>query len=153
MSFSHPQGTHGSTGVSGGPVMRWFNTLVTRRARKSGGTVLGVQLLALTTIGRSSGQERTTPVVWFRADGGGWLVVASNGGATKNPGWYRNLAAHPDRAVVELDGERIPVTARELHGDERAAAWERITRAASQFAKYQRRTDREIPVVELTPRA
>lgn len=144
MTFSNPRGTHGA-GMPGGPLLRWVNKVATRRARRSGKPVMGMRLLALTTVGRRSGQERTTPVAWFPADGGGWLVVASAGGAATNPDWYRNLAAHPDDAVVEVAGDRVPVAARELHGDERATAWSRITTESEQFAGYQRKTDREIP--------
>jgi deazaflavin-dependent oxidoreductase (nitroreductase family) len=151
MSFSHSQGTHGAS-LPGGPVMRWVNRLAARRAARSDRRIMGMQVLALTTVGRRSGQERTTPVAWFPATGPGWLVVASAGGAATNPDWYRNLAAAPDRAVVEVAGRRVPVTARELRGDERDAAWARIAAASDQFAGYRDKTDREIPVVELAPR-
>jgi deazaflavin-dependent oxidoreductase (nitroreductase family) len=152
VSFTHPQGTHGAS-LPGGPVMRWVNRLAARRAKRSDRRIMGMRVLVLTTIGRTSGQERTTPVAWFPAPGDGWLVVASAGGSASNPDWYRNLAANPDRAVVEVDGRRVPVTARELQGDERETAWAGIAAASDQFAGYRDKTDREIPVVELTPRA
>jgi deazaflavin-dependent oxidoreductase (nitroreductase family) len=150
MTFSNPRGTHGTT-MPGGTLVRWVNKIAARRAKRSDKRIMGMRVLALTTVGRKSGQERTTPVAWFPASGAGWLVVASAGGSASNPDWYRNLAAAPDRVVVEVAGERRAVRARELHGDERAEAWSRITAESEQFAGYQRKTDREIPVVELTP--
>src|SRR4051794_33588206 len=109
--------------------------------------------LVLTTIGRTSGEERATPVAWFPATGGGWLVVASANGAAKNPAWYLNLAAHPDRATIEVSGRKVAVTAEELHGAERDEAWRQIVAAAPRFAGYEKKTDRQIPVIRLTERA
>jgi len=153
MTFTHPQGTRGA--APPGRFLRWMNKLVTPRARRSDKPFMGMDVLVLVTVGRTSGQERSTPVAWFADDlpdaRAGWLVVASAGGAASNPDWYRNLAAHPDQAAVELGGRRVPVTATELHGDERAAAWTRITEQAKQFAGYERKTDRLIPVIRLTP--
>lgn len=150
MTFSHPQGTYGA-GIPGRPLMRWADRLASWRARRARGSTLGIRLLVLTTVGRTSGRPRSTPLAWF-SDGDAWLVVASSGGDASNPGWYRNLAAHPDEATIELGGKTIPVTATELHDDDRAAAWERIKASAKQFARYERKTDRQIPVVRLTRR-
>ena len=93
------------------------------------------------------------PVGWFPDGNGNWLIVASANGATDNPAWYYNLAAGPDKARIEVDGAEIPVTAQQLHGAERAAAWTSITTAAPRFAQYEAKTDREIPVILLTRRA
>lgn len=117
-----------------------------RRGRGRSGTVI------LTTIGAKSGAERRSPLRGFPLDGGGWLVVASAGGAPGNPGWYHNLAAHPDRAAIETTGDPVAVAAEHLHGADRDEAWRRITSEAPQFATYQKKTDREIPVIRLTPR-
>ncbi|GAA1979657.1 hypothetical protein GCM10009718_15580 [Isoptericola halotolerans] len=150
MPFSHPQGTYGA-GIPGGPLMKWANRIASWRARRARGSTLGVRLLVLTTTGRTSGQPRSTPLAWF-PDGDAWLVVASSGGDAANPGWYRNLAAHPDAVTIELAGETIPVSATELQGEGRTVAWERIKAEAKQFAGYERKTDRQIPVVRLTRR-
>jgi deazaflavin-dependent oxidoreductase (nitroreductase family) len=78
--------------------------------------------------------------------------VAATAGAASNPAWYHNIAAHPDRVRIEVDGRGIAVTAEQLHGAERARAWQQIAAAAPRFAQYQRKTDRELPVIRLVPR-
>jgi len=123
-----------------------------RRIRK-GKKPLGLTALVLTTTGRKSGLERTVPVAWFPDGNGNWLIVASANGATDNPAWYYNLAAHPDQVQIEVEGQKVPVTAEQLHGTERAQAWQQIVTAAPRFAKYQQKTDRELPIIRLTPRS
>jgi deazaflavin-dependent oxidoreductase (nitroreductase family) len=109
------------------------------------------RMLLLTTVGAKTGAERTIPLAYFPDGPDAWLIVASAGGDAKHPAWYRNLAAHPDQARIEVGGRRIRVRARSLRGAERAERWQRITEQAKNFAEYQRSTDREIPVVQLTP--
>jgi len=130
--------------------MSWGNAFMAGRIRK-GKNPLGFGVLILTTTGRKSGADRTVPVGWF-PDGDNWLVVASANGAIDNPAWYYNLAAAPDKATIEVDGAQIPVTAQQLHGADREAAWSSITTAAPRFAQYEAKTDREIPVILLTRR-
>ena len=84
---------------------------------------------------------------------GSWLIVAAANGAARNPAWYHNLAAHPDKVQIEVGGRRIGVTAEQLHGMERAQAWQQISTAAPRFAQYQHKTDRELPVIRLAPRS
>ena len=74
-------------------------------------------------------------------------------GATGNPAWYYNIAGHPDQVQIEVDGRTVPVLAEQLHGPDRAAAWQEITTAAPRFARYQQKTDRELPIIRLTPRS
>ena len=131
--------------------MAWANGFMAGRVRK-GKIPLGFNILILTTTGRKSGVERTAPVGWFPDGNGNWLIVASANGATDNPAWYYNLAAHPDQVQAEVEGRKVPVTAEQLHGTERAQAWQQIVTAAPRFAKYQEKTDRELPVIRLTPR-
>jgi len=151
MSFTHPTGTHGARQPSRST--NWINRLVARRARRSRGKTMGMNLLVLTTIGRKSGEARETPVGYFTTPDGSWLVAASAAGAQANPAWYLNLAAHPDQVTVELAGRKVAVTAEELHGAERGQAWTQITTEAPNFRKYETTTDREIPVIRLTPKA
>jgi deazaflavin-dependent oxidoreductase (nitroreductase family) len=151
MSFTHPTGTRGAK--QPGRVFRWMNRLVMRRARRTEGKTMGMNLLVLTTVGRKSGQPRQTPLAWFPGPDGSWLVVASAAGAAANPAWYLNLAAHPDQVTVEQGGRKVAVTPQELHGAERAAAWARITAEAENFRRYEQATDRQIPVIRLRPRA
>jgi deazaflavin-dependent oxidoreductase (nitroreductase family) len=146
MSFDTRNGTRGARQPRG-PLLRIFNRLAMGRIRRKTG-----ELLILTTVGAKSGSERQSPLRWFPS-GEGWLIVASAGGAARNPAWYYNLRAHPDRATVQIGGRTVPVSAEQLHGPERDEAWRQITTAAEQFAKYQTQTDREIPIIRLMPRA
>ena len=114
-----------------------------------GSDMKGKPLILLTTIGAKTGKIRRTPLMRVEHDGQ-YAIVASLGGAPKNPVWYYNVKAHPR---VELqDG---PVTkdyeAREVFGDEKAAWWERAVEAWPDYADYQTKTDRQIPVFVLTP--
>jgi deazaflavin-dependent oxidoreductase (nitroreductase family) len=77
--------------------------------------------------------------------------VASAAGAPKNPAWYYNIAAHPDKVHIETTGRKVAVTAEQLHGAARDEAWKQITTSAKRFAQYQQKTDRELPVIRLTP--
>jgi deazaflavin-dependent oxidoreductase (nitroreductase family) len=81
-----------------------------------------------------------------------WLIVASANGAASHPAWLYNLAAHPDQVEIEVDGRKIAVTPQTLTGEDRATAWERITRERPNFAAYEQKTDRAIPVVRLSTR-
>jgi deazaflavin-dependent oxidoreductase (nitroreductase family) len=153
MSFDTAAGTRGARQPSGF-ALRAANKLVASRIRrKGGGRVMGFNALLLTTIGRKTGAERTTPVGWFPGQDGSWLIVASANGAAGNPAWYYNIAAHPGQVRIEVEGRTVAVTAEQLHGVERAEAWQQITTSAPRFAGYQRKTDRELPVIRLVPRA
>ncbi|TDV55944.1 nitroreductase/quinone reductase family protein [Actinophytocola oryzae] len=153
MSFNTPNGTRGARQPKAGRLMTWLNNRNAKKIRRRGGKIMGFDALVLTTTGARSGAERTTPVGWFPADDDdSWLVVASAAGAAKNPAWYHNIAAHPDKVTIEMAGRRIPVTAEQLHGSERADAWHRITEAAPRFGQYGNKTDRELPIIKLTRR-
>ncbi len=119
----------------------------------SGGTqgteLKGRPVVLLTTVGAKTGKLRKTPLMRVEHDGQ-YAVVASLGGAPKHPVWYHNITAHPR---VELqDGTRTAeYEAREVVGDEKATWWERAVAVWPDYADYQRKTDREIPVFVLTP--
>jgi deazaflavin-dependent oxidoreductase (nitroreductase family) len=151
MSFDTRPGTRGARQPSGIFAL-WFNKLAARRIRRKGGRIMGFDALILTTTGRRSGLERTSPVGWFPGQDGSRLIVASAAGAPGNPAWYYNIAAHPDQVQIEVGGRTLAVTAEQLHGTERAQAWEQITAAAPRFAQYQDKTDRELPIIRLVPR-
>jgi deazaflavin-dependent oxidoreductase (nitroreductase family) len=153
MSFATPDGTRGA-GQPGGRFLRWMNKWMMKRIRRTGkAPFMGFNALVLTTIGRKTGAERATPVGWFPGKDGSWLVVASAAGAAKNPDWYHNLAAHPDKVQIETAGRKVAVIAEQLHGAEREEAWRQIATASPQFARYQKKTDRELPVIRLRPRS
>ena len=116
-----------------------------------GRSLAGMEVVVLETVGRRSGQVRRTPLTAPVVDGDTVVLVASYGGDSRHPAWYLNLCASPD-VVVERGGVRVPMTARTATAEEKAALWPRIVRAYRGYAAYQRRTDRDIPVVLLTPR-
>ena len=112
-----------------------------------GGPWEGRNLLLLTTTGRKSGRQYTTPVV-YTPDGDRLLVYASQGGAPDHPDWFLNLVANP-QAVVEVGPERYEVIATPLEGEERDREFARQVERAPQFGEYEKRTSRVIPVVAL----
>jgi len=111
----------------------------------------GADLLYLTTTGRKSGKARTTPLLYLR-DGERWLVVASNGGADWEPGWWLNLKAG-SAGTVEVDGARTSVTGAEVSGAEREALWRRMNQEVFDYDSYQRKVSRRLALVSLTPAA
>jgi deazaflavin-dependent oxidoreductase (nitroreductase family) len=110
----------------------------------------GTTILLLTTTGRISGKERTTPLI-YRSDDGSFVVVGSKGGAPNHPDWYKNLEAHPD-ATIQVNSEQVPVRARTAHGAERTRLWQLMAEVWPAYDDYQRKTEREIPVVVLERR-
>ena len=149
-----PRGTHGTSMPSFvAPAMKFVNNQMIRRFRRSaasGGKAAGMDSLVLTTVGAKTGQRREALLGSFPDGDRAWLVVASAGGAAANPAWYHNLAAHPDQAQIEVGGKTVKVTATQLNGPERAAAWQRITAAKPRYAGYEKKTDRLIPIIRLT---
>lgn len=113
-----------------------------------GNELRGMPVIVLTSVGAKSGLLRKTALMRVEHDGQ-YAVVASLGGAPKHPVWYFNLKANP---LVELqDGaEKHAYLAREVEGDERAEWWERAVAAFPNYAEYQQKTDRLIPVFVLT---
>ena len=113
-----------------------------------GGKMGGRSLLLLTTTGRKSGKARVTPLLYI-PDSNRYVLAASNYGGDTHPQWYRNLLAHP-QASVQIGKQIIAVTAQTASAEERPRLWALFTRF-SNFAAYERKTKREIPVVILTP--
>lgn len=135
---------------------QWFqrtmNARMSRKIRRGQAKFMGMDVLILNTVGRRSGEPRETPLAWFADGEDAWLVVASGGGR-HHPNWHANLMAHPDKASIELPGrESTPVTPHQLAAADRAQAWQRITAAQPRYGKYQSKSDREYPVIRLTPR-
>jgi deazaflavin-dependent oxidoreductase (nitroreductase family) len=106
--------------------------------------------LLLTTIGRKSGQPRTTPVLYLRA-GTDIVVVASKGGMPNHPLWYLNLEANPN-VEVEVAGQKTAMLARRATEEEKQRLWPRLVEMYPDFNTYQARTDRDIPVIFLSPK-
>jgi len=131
-----------------------FNQAVIAEFRANGGVVGGeladMRLLLLTTSDARSGQPRTTPLAYHR-QGPRYHVIASNGGAARNPGWFRNLERDPN-VTVEVGVETLAATARILEGSERDAAFAAIVAEAPTAATFEAKAGRTIPVIELEPR-
>jgi deazaflavin-dependent oxidoreductase (nitroreductase family) len=124
-----------------------------RAYRDSGGEVgylwNGVPTLLLTSTGRRSGAERTSALIFAR-DGDDYLIVASKGGMPSHPMWYLNLQANP-AAKIQVKADELAVVARTASADEKPRLWKIVTDVWPNYDVYQTRTDREIPVVVLTP--
>jgi F420H(2)-dependent quinone reductase len=109
-------------------------------------------VVVFSTRGAKSGKVRKNPLMRVEHDGV-YAMVASKGGAPEHPTWYYNLKAHPDQVTVQ-DGDQVwDGVAREVTGEERAQWWERAVAAYRDYADYQERTDREIPVFVVERRA
>ena len=124
-----------------------------RRYRETGGEVgylwNGVPTLLLTTTGRRTGDPRTSALIYGR-NGEQYLVVASMGGAPKHPQWYLNLTEHP-QAEIQVQTRRLPVVARTASDAEKPALWQVMSGIWPNYDVYQSRTERDIPVVILSP--
>jgi F420H(2)-dependent quinone reductase len=111
----------------------------------------GLPIVVVTTRGNKSGNVRKMALMRVEHDGE-YALVASMGGAPKNPVWYYNLVASPDRVTLQDGPEPFAVKIRELDGEERAQWWDRAVTAFPPYAEYQERTERQIPVLLATPR-
>jgi deazaflavin-dependent oxidoreductase (nitroreductase family) len=130
-----------------------FNEAVISEFRANAGVVGGeladMPLLLLTTTDARGGQPRTTPLAYHRC-GNGYLVIASNGGAARNPAWFRNLERDPV-VTVEVGVETFAATATILDASDRDAAFDAIVAEAPSAGAFQAKAGRTIPVVELEP--
>jgi deazaflavin-dependent oxidoreductase (nitroreductase family) len=114
-----------------------------------GGTYGKAPVALVKSIGRKSGKRRIHPLL-AAEDGDNIVVVASKGGINKHPAWYLNLMAHPE-TTVNWYGEVRRMRARETEGEERERLWKQMTEVYPTYEDYQRRTDRQIPVLLLEP--
>jgi deazaflavin-dependent oxidoreductase (nitroreductase family) len=130
-----------------------FNANVIEEFRANGGRVsgplAGMPLLLLHHTGAKSGTSRINPLAYIE-DGDRFVIFASKAGAPTNPDWYHNLHAHP-AVKIEVGSQTIDVVASEARGDERERLFRAQAEASPQFAGYQEKTDRLIPVIVLTP--
>ncbi|MGH0031478.1 MAG: nitroreductase family deazaflavin-dependent oxidoreductase [Myxococcota bacterium] len=139
------------------PNIRWLLALVTRVQRflylKTGGAVGasigGMQILLLTSVGRRTGHQRITPLLYVE-DGERLVVVASNAGDDRHPAWWYNLEQTPN-ARVQIRREHREVLARRATPEEAERLWPTLVAAYRPYEDYRRRTGREIPIVLLEP--
>lgn len=135
----------------------WNDTVITNFRESNGkeaGRFPGSSLLILHTVGAKSGEPREAPMMYF-TDGDGVYVIASKAGTPENPAWYHNLVAHPEVTVERGTADGIlkyDAIATPVERARRDELWAKFTQRAPGFAGYQEKTERIIPVVEITPR-
>jgi deazaflavin-dependent oxidoreductase (nitroreductase family) len=132
-----------------------FMRMQVSRYRRSQGPeqprMMDFPALLLTTVGAKSGQQRTVPLGGFPDGPDAWLVVASAGGGARHPAWFINMARHPDQIWVEVGKRKFQARGESLRGERRQEALGKISAISPRYAGYQKKTDREIPIVRLTP--
>ena len=144
-----PAGTRGARAMPGF-LARFMMPLMIRQHRRNGDRFQGSDILYLGTIGAKSGQPRTTPVVRV-VDGDSWLICASAAGSASHPAWYHHIVAHPDQVHAEVGGVRHHVVVEQLSGADRERGWVMLTQQLPRFTGYAKKTDREMPLLRLTP--
>jgi deazaflavin-dependent oxidoreductase (nitroreductase family) len=118
---------------------------------RAGGMFEGMPLVLVHNVGAKSGKEYVTPLVYLGEDGR-TFIFASKAGADSHPGWFHNLKANPE-TKIEIGSDTVDVVAVELTGEERDRIYEAQKAQQPQFAEYEAKTDRTIPVVELAPKS
>jgi deazaflavin-dependent oxidoreductase (nitroreductase family) len=108
----------------------------------------GTQTLLLTTTGRKSGEQRTTPLIFAPSGEGAYTIVASKGGTDEPPAWYLNLSDDP-QVEVQIKGDRFKAHARTASAEEKPEMWKTMVSEWPAYDEYQEKTEREIPVVVL----
>jgi deazaflavin-dependent oxidoreductase (nitroreductase family) len=130
-----------------------FTQMHVRAYRATGGRVgrnyKGAPVALVDHVGRKSGKHRTSPLIYM-ADGDNVVIVASFGGARRDPVWWPNLKASP-RTTVQIGSERRDVVARQATAEEKQRLWPKLVAVYAPYEDYQRRTERDIPVVLLEP--
>ena len=153
-----PNGTYG-TKMPGGKLWRALFEPMAKRGiaayRRTGGTnrmatMMGFPVVLLTTKGAKSGLERTVSVAGFPDGDDAWLVIGSAGGLYRHPAWFNNMVKHPEDLTLEVGSRKMKVSGESLQGREREDAFARVVAKSARFGGYQKKTDREIPVVRLT---
>jgi deazaflavin-dependent oxidoreductase (nitroreductase family) len=133
-------------------VMSSLNTTVYRLTggRIGGRFLRGAPVFLVTTIGRKSGQPRTSPLLYLK-EGDDYVIVASKGGMSHHPLWYRNIEANPD-VEIEIGREKFKARARRANAEEKKVLWPKLVAMYPDYDDYQARTERDIPVVILSPK-
>ena len=116
---------------------------------KFGGRVQGLQVLLLTTTGRKTGRERTTPR-WYFMENDNYIITASNAGRDTHPAWFYNLRANP-HVRIEIQDRQIEAEAEVVAPQKRSALWSQLISLSPAYANYAKKTSREIPLVILRP--
>lgn len=138
----------------GSVVVKLMSNLNTAVYRLTGGRIggrflRGAPVFLVTTIGRKSGQPRTAPLLYLK-EGDDYVIVASKGGMSHHPQWYLNIEANPE-VEIEIGREKLNARARRASDAEKTALWPKLVAMYPDYDDYQARTDRNIPVVILSP--
>jgi deazaflavin-dependent oxidoreductase (nitroreductase family) len=112
---------------------------------------MGFPILLLTTVGAKSGAEHTQVLGGFPDGENAWLVIASKGGSATHPHWFHNIAKNPDKVWIQVGNRKMRANVESLQGGDREAAYGRVVAVAKNYGDYLKKTDREIPVLRLTP--
>lgn len=153
------KGTRGSRMMEGGGIMgkvaHWYMTGQVKKFQNAPSPepmkFMGFPALVLTTVGAKSGAEHRTILGGFPDGDNAWLVVASKGGAATHPGWFFNMAKNPDKVWIQVGNRRMRAHVESLQGKAREDAYARVVAVAKNYGSYLTKTDREIPVLRLTP--
>lgn len=132
-------------------ISRAHRAVVHATGGRVGGSAMGMPVVELRTVGRRSGQPRSTMLTAPVVEGDRVVLVASKNGDDRDPDWFRNLLAQPE-VELTMNGQQRAMRARPASPDEKADLWPRVVAAHSGYATYQRRTRRDIPLVICEPR-
>jgi deazaflavin-dependent oxidoreductase (nitroreductase family) len=153
-----PRGTHGTSMPGGSWLMklaRPFMGMQISRYRRTAGPepprMMGFPTVLLTTVGAKTGKEHTHVLGGFADGEDAWLIVASKGGAPTHPAWFVNMATNPDKVWLEVGNRKFRAQVSSLQGKEREEGYARVVAVAPRYGDYLKKTDREIPVIRLTP--
>jgi len=153
-----PKGTKGGS-MPGGRLLQklgagWMKRQVSKHQAATTAEqakFMGFPVLVLTTVGARSGNEHSHIVGGFPDGEDAWLVIASKSGASTHPHWFFNIAKNPDKVWAQVGNRRFHAHVESLQGAARDAAYARVVAVAKNYGPYQTKTDREIPVLRLTP--
>lgn len=112
---------------------------------------MGFPVVVLTTVGARSGNEHSHILGGFPDGTDAWLIVASKGGSATHPHWFHNIVMNPDKVWVQVGNRKFRANVESLQGAEREQAYERVVAVAKNYGPYRQKTDREIPVIRVTP--
>jgi deazaflavin-dependent oxidoreductase (nitroreductase family) len=153
-----PPGTKGTRMPGGNFLMKIFKPVLdlqVARLQKTSSPeapqMMGFPVVLLTTVGAKTGQERTHVLGGFADRPDAWLIVASRGGAPTHPGWFYNICRNPDRVWMQVGNRKMRVAVESLQGEAREKGLAKVAAIAPRYGGYQKKTDREIPVLRLTP--
>ena len=153
-----PRGTKGSTMPGGKILMKVFKPLMDqqvgrlkRTASQEPPKMMGFPVVLLTTVGAKTGQERTHVLGGFEDGRDAWLIVASRGGAPTHPGWFYNISKNPDQVWLQVGNRKFRAAVESLQGEARVKGLAKVAAVSARYGEYQKKTDREIPVLRLTP--